>query len=34
MFGRSGLAGGTTTSVAIACMAIAVHGLASGFTHL
>src|SRR3954465_12045848 len=33
MFGRFGSGGVITASVAIACMAIDVHGFSSGFTH-
>ena len=33
MFGPSGSGGGTATSVAIACMTIAVHGFSSGLIH-
>ena len=33
MFGPSGSGGATTASVAIACMAIVVHGFSSGLTH-
>src|SRR5712691_5205547 len=32
MFGPSGSGGGTTASVAIACIAIVVHGFSSGLT--